>query len=276
LTETSQLVADLSFQYIDQDRLKGSSDLETEHHELQTVNRLTTLQVSYLVAPRFQLSATLPFISRSHRHLEIESGELERWSFGALGDAAVQGRFRVSKALWLSAGAKLATGARHESNGDEEAEVTIQPGSGSTDVLLGASWQSGFVRNTSIQGPMGSAALIPVFVSATLRLNGRGTHRYKKGDELQVNVGSEYPLTERIHLLGQINLRQQDKDSVGDTEENPELTGGTHLYLSPGLRVTLGNSTSLYGYVQIPVYEDVNGAQLVARRNLLIGIQQRF
>jgi len=284
LTSSSPLVADLSFQYIDQNHLRGSRDLETEHHELQTINRLTTLQLSYLVAPRFQISATLPFVSRSHRHIAVDTGELERWHFGAFGDAALQGRYRLyqsttspaSDSFWISAGVKLPTGARHESNGEEDAEVTIQPGSGSTDVFAGATWQSGWLRNTALKGEMGHTTLIPFFASVTLRRNGRGTNRYRKGDELQVNAGSEYPINSRVNVLGQINLRQASKDSIGDTFENPGLTGGTHLYVSPGLRITLGRGLSAYTYVQLPVYEHINGAQLVSRRNLLVGIQDRF
>jgi hypothetical protein len=57
---------------------------EIEHDELQTINRLTTLQVSYLVAPRLQLSATLPYVSRSHQHIDTATGDLEQWDFGAL------------------------------------------------------------------------------------------------------------------------------------------------------------------------------------------------
>jgi hypothetical protein len=193
----------------------------------------------------------------------------------------VQGRYRLyqsatspsAESFWLTAGVKLATGARHENNGEEEAEVTIQPGSGSTDFIAGATYQGGWIRNTTMQGEFGSATLIPYFASATLRMNGSGTHRYRRGDELQLNAGSEYPITSRLHLLGQINVRRQSKDSPGDTGENPDLTGGTHVYASPGLRFTIGEGVSAYSYVQLPIYERVNGVQLTSRRNLLGGVQ---
>ena len=284
LTSTSPLVADLSFQSIDQNHFRGSRDLETEHHELQTINRITTLTISDLITPRLQLTATLPFVSRSHRHIEIESGELERWNFGAFGDAAIQARFRAyrvaaspaASSLWLSAGVKLPTGARHESNGDEEAEVTLQPGSGSTDYTLGATWQSGVIRDTKLGGMMGHATLIPFFASVSFRHNGAGTRRYQRGDEWQVNGGSEYPISRSLVLLGQINLRVVGKDSAGLTGENIDLTGGTHLYVSPGLRFVFARGVLAYGYVQVPVYERVNGAQLVSLENLVIGVQKRF
>jgi hypothetical protein len=159
LTDSSRLVFDLSFQYIDQDHLRHQrGNFEIEHDELRTINRLTTLQISSLITPRLQLSVTAPYVSRTHEHVERASGSFEQWRFGAFGDAALQARYRVFRAdgpaggsLWLSAGAKLATGARHEQSlGDhpEEAEGTIQPGTGSTDVLLGATWQGGLLRDT--------------------------------------------------------------------------------------------------------------------------------
>jgi len=277
LSDNSRLVLDLSFQYIDQDRLRRArGDFEIEHDEVRTINRLTTLQLTTRLAPRLQLSLTAPFVSRTHEHIDRDSGESEQWRFSAFGDIAAQIRYGATQSFWLSAGVKLPTGARHETNGDEEAEVTIQPGSGSTDVIVGATYQWGIVRNTSVSGPMGSAAQIPFFTSLTYRRNGRGTHEYRRGDELQLSAGSEYPISPSLHVIGQINLRHTDKDDVGATIENPDLTGGTYVYVSPGLRLLAGGGASLYGYVQIPVVQRVNGVQLVSRVNLLVGIQKRF
>jgi hypothetical protein len=285
LTDASALVADLSFQYIRQDRLRGHVP-ETEHHELQSINRVATLTLSYRATPSLQFIATAPYISRSHDHVELASGDLESWRFHDLGDASLQARWRayraespVGSSLWLSGGVKFPTGSAHEaSRGDdpEEAEVPLQPGSGSTDLLLGATWQSGILRETPLQGMMGNTTLIPLFASVSYRRNGSGTHRYRIGNELQLSAGSEYPLTPKVHLLGQVNVRHRAKDSVGDTEENPDLTGGTFVYLSPGIRISVTRSLSAYGYVQLPVMQDVNGTQLTSRVNYLVGVQQRF
>ncbi len=277
LADTSRLVLDLSFQYIDQDnRRRRAGDFEIEHDELRTINRLTTFQLTGRLTPRLQLSVTAPYVSRTHEHVERDTADFEQWRFGAFGDAAIQARYRLTRSLWFSAGAKLPTGAKHETNGDEEAEVTIQPGTGSTDLLLGMTWQGGIVRDTGIGGPMGNATLIPLFASVTYRRNGRGTHDYRRGEEVQLSAGSEYPLAPSLHLIGQVNMRHSAKDGVGATIENPALTGGTYVYLSPGLRVVAGRGASVYGYVQIPVLQRVNGVQLVSHANYLVGLQQRF
>ena len=281
---------DLSFQSIDQDQPRIGSrsarvgEIASDHDEIRTINRLASLQLSYTVSDRVQLALTLPYVSRSHEHFDEESAEIERWNFADPGDAAVQGRLRLfasnaptHSSLWLTGGVKLPTGTRHEaSSGGEDAEVTIEPGTGSTDALFGVTYQSGVVRDTALEGMLGHSTLIPFFVALNGRVNGRGTHDYRRGHEVQLNAGTEYPLTQRIRLLGQVNARVLGKDDVGQTDENRDLTGGRFLYFSPGLRVLAGGGMSLYGFVQLPLYQHVNGLQLTAKANYLVGIRKSF
>jgi hypothetical protein len=289
--DNSGFVLDLSFQYIHQNMLQHGTargtfgEVVTEHDEISTTNRLTTLQATYRVSPRLQLNAMFPFVSRSHEHIARDNGQLEQWNFDAPGDAALYARYRLFQSegsthdsWWITGGVKFPTGARHERSGNtnQEAEVTLQPGSGSTDVSVGAAYQGAVLRNTSVGGPMGSVTAIPYFGSITYRRNGAGTYGYRHGGELQASVGSEYPLSSKLNALGQVNVRHSSRDGVGSTEENPALTGGTYVYVSPGIRLLLRRGVSGYAYVQLPVYQNVNGLQLTARVNYLAGIQQRF
>jgi len=281
---------DLSFQYIDQDQPRIGSRraaigaIASDHDEIRTINRLAALQLNYSLSERFQMGVTLPYVSRSHEHFDEENARIERWNFADIGDAAVQGRLRVfssmepaHSSLWLTGGVKLPTGSKRETGSTgEDAEVTIAPGTGSTDALLGLTYQSGVLRNTTLEGELGHTTLIPFFIALNGRLNGRGTHDYRRGHEVQLNAGTEYPLTTTIHLLGQINGRMTGKDEVGQTNENRDLTGGRYLYLSPGLRLLLGGKTSIYAFVQVPVYQHVNGLQLTAKANYLAGIRKSF
>ena len=72
------------------------------------------------------------------------------------------------------------------------------------------------------------------------------------------------------------NADFRGKDDVGDTDEDPNHTGRTSIFVSPGLRIGLPGGIAAYWAVQIPVYQRVNGIQLTARQNLLGGIQARF
>lgn len=279
---------DYSFQYIDQDqprigsRKARAGEIASDHDEIRTINRIASLQWSYAPSANFRWIVTVPFVSRSHEHLEEQSQEIERWNFHALGDVALQARMRVvsreHSAVWLIGGAKLPTGARHERDtaAAEEAEVTIQPGSGSWDGIVGVSYESGIIRDTSLRGPLGHATLIPFFVSATYRGNGSGTRQYRRGNEMQLNAGTQYPLSERIDALLQLNGRSLERDAPGETGEDPSLTGGRFLYLSPGLSLRMSARSSAYVYVQIPVAQHVDGIQLTSSANYVAGFRQRF
>lgn len=273
---------DLSLQYIDQDRTRGVAVGPVHHDEMRTINRITSVQFMHALSEGLQLGAVLPYVSRFHEHFDHHESEFQQWQFASRGDASVMARWRLWEAsqspstLWLTGGVKLPTGARHKSAFGEEAEVTIQPGTGSVDETVGVTWSTRFARNTAASGPMGHATLIPLFASASYRLNGRGTERYRRGNEMQASVGTELPLGNRFSILGQINGRWQSKDDVGDTDENREQTGGSFLYASPGLRVALPHGYSVFAVIQLPLRQEANGIQLVSRHNYLLGLNRRY
>ncbi len=51
-----------------------------------------------------------------------------------------------------------------------------------------------------------------------------------------------------------------------------DATGGSVLFISPGVRLELTRDLWLHGYWQVPVYEDVNRLQLTAAHNLMLGV----
>jgi len=292
---------DLSFEYIDQShprigtRAAHVGELHDEHHdEVRTVNRTTNLLLRYGVNDRLQFSVALPFISRAHDHLAsshthvhaTDVGALhnvipESWSIHGTGDLMLQGRYALfergaTESLWAMGGIKLPTGSHNHANDDGEvAETPIQPGTGSTDFIVGISWEKGLLRTTAAQGPMGNTAMIPLFVSATFRRNGSGAEDYRVGNEWQLNAGSAYPLFSRVELLAQLNARRKSRDFSPEDGGLDPFTGGTFVYASPGLRFS-GSRGAIYALVQLPLYRDVNGIQLTSNRNFIIGAQTRF
>lgn len=265
---------DLSFEYIDQHELRGHSDFVPDHEEVRTINRTATLLLRYAPAEWLQLSVSTPYIARSHEHLHDD--ELERWQLDGTGDVQLQARGRVLPHLWLIGGVKLPAGADDKRNDEgERAEVTIQPGSGSTDLIVGAAYEGGTRRATHIEGSMGNVALIPWFGSVTYRRNGRGALDHRVGNELQLNAGTAYPLRKNLELLLQANARRRGRDTSPDDPQDAFFTGGTFAYASPGLRYSAGRG-AIYALVQLPFYQRVNGIQLTAKRNWIGGMQLRF
>ena len=290
-----QFTLDVSFQYIDQDRVRIGrrrgevGEVPSTHDEVETVNRAVGLLVNYAPSDRLVLSAVVPFVSRFHEHIEDEHAHtaasardvrhetVETWHFQDLGDAAVSARYRLGTKFWATGGVELPTGARRPANDEGEvAEPTLAPGSGSIDLFGGFVYQTQLPVPSLSRGPLGNASVMPFFVGALYRRNGKGTEDYRQGDELLVNAGLNYPLFAQLQLLAQVNADFRDRDDVGNTDEDPGHTGRTSIYLSPGVRVGLPGGIAAYWLVQIPVYQRVNGIQLTADYNLVGGVQARF
>jgi len=53
-------------------------------------------------------------------------------------------------------------------------------------------------------------------------------------------------------------------------------TGSDSVSLSPGIRFGPGKQLELYSYLQIPLYQDVNEAQLAPRFGFIVGLSKRF
>jgi hypothetical protein len=115
---------------------------------------------------------------------------------------------------------------------------------------------------------------VPVRLSVLGRTSGRGTERYRVGSEIQTNLGLSYPVTRSLELLLSGDFRIRAKDDVGDTDAEPGHTGGTWAYVSPGIRVQPVGKTAFYGVVQLPVYQRVNGINLVSDYNLYLGVSR--
>ena len=72
----------------------------------------------------------------------------------------------------------------------------------------------------------------------------------------------------------QFNALYRGKDSGLQSE--PEDSGGKFLYISPGISYTVARGVQLYGFVQKPIYQYINGVQLAADWSAVIGISVRF
>jgi len=283
LWERSVLTFDLSQQYIDQDQPRvGRHDvavgaIPSPEDEIRTVNRITTARAIYQPSARWTFSAGLPFVSRFHEHVHNEVGnppELQRWSFHGIGDLEVQGSRNFAGAegsgqrSHLMAGFRAPTGARHVDEFDgEEPEPPARPGTGAWSALAGAGTQ----WSLGVRMPGGAHGSMPLRLGILGRANGRGTERYRIGSELQSNVGIAYPIARPLEVLLSGDFRVRAKDDVGDTDAEAGNTGGTWGFFSPGLRVEAGK-TAFTGIVQLPVYQRVNGINLVSDFNLYFGV----
>jgi len=277
----------LSHEYIYQDQIYAGSNrsfvgaIPGHHDEVSTLNQVTALSLGYGIFDFLGIDLYVPFVHRKHTHIHNHHGEQipEKWNFSGLGDMTVLAHFSIfnpagSSGIGLSAGIKLPTGVTGAVNDQTEpAEVTIQPGTGSTDFLFGAQYSRDlFILPNMAQG----YSTIPINFSINYKLNTKGTDDFMFGNELMLHVSTAYRFLETAAFLLQVNGRFLEQADAGNTNEPIENTGGKWLFVSPGLKFYFNENLSLYGYFQIPVYQNVNGIQQAAAYNLLVGIQQEL
>lgn len=270
---------EIGFQYekIDQDQVyvghkKSTVGAISGHHdEVETLNQQYVINAAYQLNSEWRIRAEVPFIHRKHDHVHHHHGEVipGTWDISGLGDTTVFLDHKMGD-LGLSAGVKLATGKTRLTNEeDEEAEVPIQPGTGSTDYSLGIFYQFGMAN---LQNMDHTHVQLPLKLGVSYTISGKGTDAWRFGNKWIANVGTHYLLTNSFALSADIQAKFQEKSDTGTTGEPASNTGGTWVYATPGVHYTLSEAVKLESIVQIPIYQNVNGIQLTAPYNLRIGI----
>lgn len=267
---------DLRMEYIHQDQLRSGTDKATasgtvgEHDEIRTRNRNFVASLSHAFSPSLNLALQVPLVSRDHAHVfnDVGGPEPESWNFTRLGDVRVLAHLRLDNAqsphdrsYGLIGGLKFPTGSISMRNSAGElAERSLQPGSGSTDLIAG-----GFVSGRLAQTSWHTQLNWQRAVSAR--------QDFQPGDRVSLDAGVTYPLG-AVHALAQINLLWRGHDSGLNAE--PADSGGKYVYFSPGVAVPLGGDIQIYGLVQLPLYQNVDGTQLTADWAATLGLTMRF
>ena len=273
--EGSQL--DLRYEYIHQDQLMSDDSkakpegVLDEHDEVSTVNRNWQLTYSYVDHDGWGISINAPIVSREHDHIHNDIGgpEAEEWRFTELGDVRVLGQFQLSthdnpaNSYGVIGGVKLPTGKTNIDNRDgEDAERTLQPGTGTTDIIVGAYYRQALDTRSG------------VFAQVLAQSAVNSDDHFKPGESLVMDVGYHFAATERVGLNAQLNYLVKWRDAGAQAE--PAESGLRALFFSPGINYALTPSTQVYGFVQLPLYQNVNGTQLTADSALTAGVSIRF
>ncbi len=273
---------DLHYEYINQNRVQngrtriGVGEIPRDHDEVQTVNRNFIGTLDHNFDANWGITATLPIVRRTHFHLQNEDDGTqtpENWKFTEVGDLRLLGRYQFSPTetqehtlgqSGLLFGLKLPTGSFKVRNSDgERAERTLQPGSGTTDALFGA-----FLRRAL---PLKDLSW---FVQGLVQVPFTTREDYRPGRRINIDAGIRYEATQKLGLLLQMNGLIRGRD--GGARAEAEDSGGRSLFLSPGVAYALTKDLQVYSFLQLPLYQFVNGVQLVADRALVVGLSTRF
>jgi hypothetical protein len=272
---------DLRYEYINQDQPRagrdkvGVGEIPAHHDEVQTVNRNYFATVDYGFNDSWGASVTLPAVDRKHRHIHNHEGEAEEeaWDFTELGDVRVLGRYQFPavqndpeklRFSGVTFGLKLPTGKYDVANDEGEvAERSLQPGTGTTDLLIGAYYREAL--------PLANSSWF-IQAQAQLAMNSRAD--FKPGKQLGIDLGYRYDASDKLGLMLQLNYHVKDRDDGAQAE--PEDSGSRNLSLSPGVSYAFAKGAQIYAFLQKPIYQSVNGVQLTADWSAVAGVSAKF
>lgn len=271
---------DVRYEHIRQDqpragsRRTGVGQIRGHHDEVRTTNQNLLVNYSRNFASGWGFSLVLPLVRRDHVHIHNHHGVplVEQWNFREPGDVRVMGRYQApvgdqehgAQTGGVIFGVKLPTGRTRVANdAGDVAERSLQPGTGTAAAVVGMFYHRSFPRTMSswfaqwqYQHPLHSHA------------------GFAPGGQLGVDLGYAHPLAGRLSALVQLNTVVKQRDRGAQAE--PASSGSRALFLSPGLGVDLTDAIRAYAFYQHPLYQNVNGVQLTARRALTLGVTTRF
>ena len=270
---------DLRFDYINQDQLRHGSGVasntdiasalangtagETERY---TENHYYTLGADYMFNRYWGINLQIPYIDRDHGTLNAGDTDSSYSHTKSLGDIKLIGRYQgffADAKTGMMLGLKLPTGKQdyNFSSGPMAGmplDRSLQPGSGSTDLIVGAYHFDTLMPTVDwfAQG---------LYQSAISTQNG-----YRPGAALNLNLGMRY--TAFGNIMPQLQINAQTRSSDSGINADPANTGGRLVYLSPGVTVAISDNVKIYSFIQLPVYQYVEGLQLAPRWNASFGI----
>lgn len=293
-TNQPGLKVDLRYDYLNQNELRhGSGRIsaadasqrttsqgQPQEVEKYTRNNYLTLGLDYAFNADWGINVQLPYIDRSHQTLGTNSngsapaGGAYDSKTSSLGDVKVIGRyqgFTPQHNVGILFGLKLPTGnytktgiSTDPTNPGDGAPIDrgLQPGTGTTDAILGAYFFDSLSRNWDY------------FAQAMVQTALNSKDDYRPGTGYNLNVGVRYMGYAAAMPQLQLNTRYVEHDRGASADQTS--TGGTLVYLSPGVVVPVTKQASVYGFVQLPVYQYVRGVQLTPRYTLSVGARFAF
>jgi hypothetical protein len=176
--------------------------------------------------------------------------------------------------LGLQFGVKLPTGQygtrvnfSSGPNGGTPLDASLQVGTGSTDLIVGAYYYHAVSQNFD-------AFVNGQFQSAVAHRQDEPGNDYRPGNSTTMSIGLRYEGSPRALPQLQLNFLHKSPDQ-GALADRPD-TAGTVVYASPGLTVRAVQRVYLFGFVQLPVYSKLDGYQLIPRWTATVGANYAF
>jgi hypothetical protein len=263
----------LSEIYKRNDRLFAGSNTVTDPMDRLLEEHRIVTGIDYGLRHDFTLSALVPTVYREMRIRGAGGSTISRST--GLGDIALLAKYRPFKTDWhrgsfnvaVIGGLELPTGSTSERDNGMRLGPTLQPGSGSWDPIVAVATTTGvdFWRFDTL---------------LLYKANTEGSRDFAHGDFFSAELGAgyrflhtQYPGPAASARVG-VQYRHQEADEIDGTRQGSsgldEITvrGGITVHPAPEWDIKLG--------IDVPVYHDVRGTQLVRDLRLALAFGIRF
>lgn len=291
--EPGNLSLQLTYSFTLMDKIKeGSSSRSVEdvvragkYTSIPTSMDMTkyTVTAAYGFSSEFSVFTSIPYVRNTMdmRHMHMD-GDWENHAMNpvsGVGDITVMGLYRpytksengVTDTFSIGVGVKAPTGSSTEKTSTGYVHAHMQPGTGSWDPLLS------LVYSKSIDPFMLQA-------DATYQLTTGNRNGYEFGDSFTANLSARYAAAPVFNFTGGLTYlhlnKAKDRDgkytNLKSLMDDPANTGGDSIWFSPGIQVVPLKNSLVDFKVQFPVWERVNGIQLVSNYRVLLGLSYGF
>ncbi len=256
LPDGSRAALSLDYGFMDQsDNWHGGSSAPAANNDDKGIRTdFVTLGGQYRIAKSWIVSASAPYWNRTFQ--TDTSAGVARFHHGAFSDISLTATWTgLSKDMstGLILGVKLPTGDHSYANFDPDTSIS----SGSTDLILGA----------YRRGMLNRDGTITYFTHGVWQKPLDWRANYRPGEEVNLATGlagsgwslagGKANLSPVIQLIASIRARDHGSDG------HPSDSGYERLMAAPGLEFQTDH-WRVYGQVALPIYQRVNGNQLIA------------
>jgi hypothetical protein len=275
------------YDYINQDELRSGTHTASgvpngQELEHDTLNRYFTTGLSYSPNSSWNVTLLVPEVDRTHSTYGTFDStqplpDLSNSRSSSLGDVKLIGSYQgllPTHNLGIQLGVKLPTGHYGTAvdfysgpNAGTPLDASLQPGTGSTDVIVGAYYYRAISQDFD--------AFVNGQYQAAVRhhLDEPGND-YRPGNSTTLSFGLRYEGSPQWVPQLQVNVlhKSPDQGALADVQN----TAGTVLYLSPGLTARVLAQLHVFAFVQLPVYSNLYGTQLFPRFTASVGASYAF
>ncbi|MCF6158823.1 MAG: transporter [wastewater metagenome] len=271
------------FESISRSRILEKAEQSGSHFDAVDRTFLHTAELGYGVTDDLTLGLIIGWFEsinfreaesdhdHAHDHGHDEAGIL-RGDPDGITDLWLFGKYRFYRGPqghWaVLAGIKFPTGEEDKENSaGEKIEPGDQPGSGSYDFLAGLAYSRWLTKewtlDTNIQ-----------YIFRT-----EGSRDFKVGDRMDWNLAMAYQIIPRntypnIAPVGEINVRYLFRDEENGRDE--PNSGGTTVFLSPGIRLGITPHLNAGALVSFPVFQNLLGEQLETDFKVTVTVGYNF